>query len=45
MPYDARYGRTGGGVFSVNIKNGTNAFHGSVYDYYGNNFVDANTCP
>lgn len=43
MPYDAQYGRTGGGVFSVNIKNGTNAFHGSVYDYYGNSFVDANT--
>lgn len=43
MPYDAQYGRTGGGVFSVNIKNGTNIFHGSVYDYYGNSFIDANT--
>jgi hypothetical protein len=43
MPYDAQYGRTGGGVFSVNIKNGTNTLHGSVYDYYGNSFIDANT--
>ena len=43
MPYDAQYGRTGGGAFSVNIKNGTDIFHGSVYDYYGNSFVDANT--
>jgi len=43
MPYDAQYGRTGGGVFNVNIKNGTNAFHGSVYDYYDNAALNANT--
>lgn len=43
MPYDAQYGRTGGGAFNVNIKNGTNAYHGSVYDYYDNQLIDANT--
>ncbi|MHB1023416.1 MAG: TonB-dependent receptor [Acidobacteriaceae bacterium] len=43
MPYDAQYGRTGGGVFSVNIKEGSNARHGSIYDYYGNAFLNANT--
>ena len=43
MPYDAQYGRTGGGVFSVNIKHGGNAYHGSFYDYYGNDFLNANT--
>ena len=43
MPYDAQYGRTGAGVFNANIKDGTNAFHGAVYDYYGNAFLNANT--
>jgi len=43
MPYDAQYGRTGGGVFSVSIKEGANARHGSIYDYYGNAFLNANT--
>ena len=43
MPYDAQYGRTGAGVFNANIKDGTNAYHGAVYDYYGNAFLNANT--
>ena len=42
MPYDAQYGRTGGGVFSANVSGGTNARHGSAYDYFGNTFLTAN---
>ena len=29
-PYDAEYGRTGGGVVSISIKSGTNQYHGSI---------------
>ncbi len=43
MPYDAQYGRTGAGVFNANVKDGTNSYHGAVYDYYGNAFLNANT--
>ena len=43
MPYDAEYGRTGGGAFNSNVKDGTNGFHGMVYDYYGNSALNANT--
>jgi Carboxypeptidase regulatory-like domain len=43
MPYDAQYGRTGGGVFSANVKGGTNRFHGSIYDFFGNDALNANT--
>lgn len=42
-PYDAEYGRTQGGVFSANVKNGTNAYHGSIYEHYDNDALDANT--
>ena len=43
MPYDAQYGRTQGGAFTATVKNGTNAYHGSIYEYYGNQALDANT--
>ena len=43
MPYDAQYGRIGGGAINANVKNGTNDFHGSVYEYYGNQALNANT--
>jgi len=29
--YDAQYGRTGGGIFNVSTKNGTNMYHGAGY--------------
>lgn len=29
--YDAQYGRTGGGIFNIITKNGTNNYHGSLY--------------
>lgn len=42
MPYDAQYGRTGGGVLSANVKGGTNQFHGTFYDFFGNAVLNAN---
>jgi hypothetical protein len=41
--YDAQYGRTTGGVSNVMIKTGSNLLHGSVYEFYRRNFLDANT--
>jgi len=37
----AQYGRTGGGVFNVVLKSGTNSLHGSLYDYLRNSALDA----
>lgn len=41
-PYDAQYGRTAGGAFNANVKAGSDRFHGTVYDYYGNEALNAN---
>jgi hypothetical protein len=41
--YDAQYGRTGGGTVNIVMKSGTNAFHGTGFDYWRNSVVDANT--
>lgn len=40
--YSAQYGRTPGGQFSLATRSGTNAFHGSAFDYLRNSFFDAN---
>ncbi len=37
----AEYGRTGGGVFSVVLKSGTNSFHGNVYEFLRNDATNA----
>ncbi|MEO8737104.1 MAG: carboxypeptidase-like regulatory domain-containing protein [Edaphobacter sp.] len=42
-PYDAQYGRNGGAVISVVTKNGTNAFHGTAYDFVERPFLNANS--
>jgi|SRR5579875_1616344 len=40
--YDAQYGHSGGGTINVNLKSGTNAFHGAAYDYVRNTIFNAN---
>lgn len=40
--YDARYGRTGGGVVNMVTRAGTNQFHGEAYDYLENGAMNAN---
>src|ERR1700722_2741135 len=41
--FAAEYGAVGGGLFNVNIKSGTNEFHGTVYDYFVNEILNAGT--
>lgn len=41
--YDAQYGRTGGGVVSATLKSGTNRLHGTIYEYFRNEKLNANT--
>jgi hypothetical protein len=40
--YSAQFGRSPGGQFSLATRSGTNAIHGSLFDYLRNNFFDAN---
>ena len=39
--FEAEYGRSAGGVINVVTKSGTNALHGSVFEYFRNNAFDA----
>ncbi len=41
--YDAQFGRTGGGVISATLKSGTNTVHGTMYEYWRNRILNANT--
>ncbi len=41
--YAAEYGQAGGGYLNVTMKSGTNAFHGTAYDYFVNEFLNAGT--
>lgn len=41
--YDAQYGRTNGGTVNTILKSGTSQFHGTVYDFWRNSVLDANT--
>ena len=38
--YSAEFGQSAGGVINVITKNGTNTFHGSVYEFFRNNNLD-----
>jgi len=39
--YEAELGRTGGGVVQMTTKSGTNEFHGSIYEYFRNDALQA----
>ncbi|HTA44927.1 MAG TPA: TonB-dependent receptor [Bryobacteraceae bacterium] len=39
--FNAEYGQAAGGYFNYTMKSGTNQFHGSGYDYFVNEFLDA----
>jgi hypothetical protein len=39
--YDAEYGRSAGGVVSIQTKGGTNQWHGSAYEFFRPNFTTA----
>ncbi len=39
--YTAEYGRTSGGIVNQVIKSGTNAFHGSAFEFFRNTALDA----
>jgi outer membrane receptor protein involved in Fe transport len=41
--YTAEYGRNAGGVVSVVTKSGTNAFHGSLFEFLRNDALNANS--
>jgi len=40
--YDAQYGRTGGGVVSIVTRSGGNQFHGTLYEYFQAEELNAN---
>lgn len=41
--FSAEYGESGDGIVSLTMKSGTNDFHGSVYDFFRNAALDANS--
>jgi hypothetical protein len=41
--FAAEYGQAGGGYFNYTMKSGTNSLHGSAYDYFVNEVLNAGT--
>ena len=41
--FSAEYGQSGDGIVSLTVKSGTNELHGSAYDFFRNNALDANS--
>jgi len=41
--FAAEYGQAGGGYFNYTMRSGTNSFHGSAYDYFVNEVLNAGT--
>ncbi len=39
--YAAEFGQAGGGLFNITMKSGTNVFHGSGYEYFENEDLNA----
>ncbi|MCX6636662.1 MAG: TonB-dependent receptor [Acidobacteria bacterium] len=40
--YDAQFGRTGGGIITIVTKGGGNDFHGTAFEYFQNDKLNAN---
>lgn len=41
--FSAEYGRATGGVLNITTKSGTNAFHGTLFEFLRNDVLDANS--
>jgi hypothetical protein len=41
--YDSQYARSGGGHVNTNLKSGSNAWHGTMFNFWRNRVLDANT--
>jgi hypothetical protein len=41
--FAAEFGQAGGGLFNFTMKSGSNQYHGSGYDYFVNEFLNAGT--
>ena len=41
--YSAEFGRSGSGIINIIYKSGTNAFHGTLYEFLRNSDLDANS--
>jgi hypothetical protein len=41
--YSAELGQAGGGLFNLTMRSGTNQFHGTAYDYFVNEALNAGT--
>jgi hypothetical protein len=41
--YDAQYGRSGGGHVNTTLKSGANDWHGTLFNFWRNRVLDANT--
>jgi hypothetical protein len=39
--YAPEFGQAGGGLFNITMKSGTNQFHGTAYEYFANEFLNA----
>lgn len=39
--FNAEYGQAAGGYFNYTMRSGTNQYHGTAYDYFVNEFLDA----
>jgi Carboxypeptidase regulatory-like domain/TonB-dependent Receptor Plug Domain len=40
---DAQYGRAGSGIMNIILKSGTPSFHGTLYDFWENSLMEANS--
>jgi hypothetical protein len=41
--FSPEYGESGDGIVNLTMKSGTNNFHGSLYNFYRNRALDANS--